>query len=316
MNGNSIVGTENDIDCLNGRMTIDGQQGDFAMGSGQHVDGTLRFSLSDGQGTFGTVIGSNPPVLTTGISLIDTSTGLVVAEDSIVRDLSSGDLLANMQVEVLSNTKVGQYMSTRSMRFALLVSVVMKNVTAGNFSLYEKASSDGVSCRLEVTGMEVSAKASVTLLGPNGLCVNAGANKHILMDGDGIVLRWGRAGLRLSGNKGSEVIERLMADGLTWLPWNAMKVRSVSGNSCTVLKDDDYIIWNQSGASTLFFSTDAGWEGHRVTIKPNQRNISFNSENVCGWSDAIGDYTSSYNGSRPFALTYYNGWWYAEKLGD
>ena len=316
-NGNAYLGTDNDIDCVNGRMTVDETgRSDFAMGSGQHVSGTLRFSLSDGNGVFGTVGGIHPPVLTIGISLIDTSTGLVVADDIIVRELGSGDLLANMDVGDVGNMNVGQYMCTRSMTCALLVSVVMTNVTSGNFSLYEKASSDGVLCRLEVTGMEVSAKASVTLLGPNGLCVNAGANRHILMDGDGIVLRWGRAGLRLSGNKGAEVMERLLADGLTWVPMNAMKVRTVNGISCTVQKDDDYIIWNQSGNGTLFFAADAGYNGHRVTIKPNQRNIAFNSENVCGWSDAIGDYTGSYNGSRPFALTYYNGWWYAEKLGD
>lgn len=177
----------------------DGASG-FPLADGQSIGGSLVYTLKDRNGVSGQVDMAGP-VLRTKLSLRTATEVLAECEEE--EELPRGAELDSYVVLRIEDTAVGRYMCSGTQTCFLYVELTIAGISQDNFSLFGQS---GCSASMGVGDFYARVVQTKTAIAPNGICVNAGANRHILMDVDGIVLRWGNNGLRINDSGISKMV--------------------------------------------------------------------------------------------------------------
>lgn len=183
----------------------DGASG-FDLGEGQSISGRLVYSLRDRIGVAACVDLDGPSI---DVKLTLRTADTVLAECTEVFDLSRGEEFDNYWILDIEDTDVGKYVGVGDQHCYLYAELTLHNISADNFSIY---GTTGNSASLGVYNFYVNVAHTKTTIAPNGLCVNAGANRHILMDGDGILLRWMNSGIRLDNTGIKKMVNGVWTD--------------------------------------------------------------------------------------------------------
>ena len=183
----------------------DGASG-FDLGDGQHVGGRISYSLYNMAETAAAQIDEVGPSLELKLSL--RTSEAVLAECTEETDLVYMEEITGKYLVDIQDTDVGKYVSVGDQHCYLYAELTIHDISRDNFSLY------GFSGKATFNAQHfyVNVAHTKTTIAPNGLCVNAGANRHILMDGDGILLRWMNSGIRLDNTGIKKMVNGVWTD--------------------------------------------------------------------------------------------------------
>lgn len=183
----------------------DGASG-FDLGDGQSVGGEIAYSLYNMEETAAAQIDEVGPSLELKLSL--RTADAVLAECTEEIDLVYMEEITGKYLVDIEDTDVGKYVSVGDQHCYLYAELTIHDISRDNFSLY------GFSGKATFNAQHfyVNVAHTKTTIAPNGLCVNAGANRHILMDGDGILLRWMNSGIRLDNTGIKKMVNGVWTD--------------------------------------------------------------------------------------------------------
>lgn len=183
----------------------DGEIG-FQLGVGQSVGGSFVITMKSASGAYGRILSDG---VTLSVKLTLRTSTKVLAESTNDYELYRDDVFENLSLFDIQYTNVGKYVSNSDEYCYLYVEMALKNISASNFTLYGRSDS---TIELGVANFFVNVAYTKTTIAPNGFCVNAGGNRHALMDNDGILFRWGNHGLRIDDSGVKKLVNGTWVD--------------------------------------------------------------------------------------------------------
>lgn len=302
-NGNHYDGGDEPGDLTISTQLSDGANTYFTLQEGQKLEGALTLVTLSKANVVASILSTGTvPEMEVTVSLYKSDKGLVKS-CTFSKALAKGDEFSQYVLcEDIGQTAVGRFVARESgSDYYITVMVELTGLTNKNFNCYGSVGLYVFSFSLALD--TVSEKK--TTIAPDGMCVNMGTNRHILMNGSGILLRWGGVGLRLAD------------DGLSRLTGNGMASafgQSREVTASTLLTSDDKWVWVAINNTLTLTLPSTSYEGHEIVVR---KTVSGSSVYTIKGAVVESNQTSisnerNINDHKTRRYTYHGGKWYEE----
>lgn len=302
-NGNLSDGGDEPENLTIETQLSDGANTYFTLQEGQKLEGALTLVTLRKDGVVASILSTGTvPEMEVTVSLYKSDKGLLKT-CTFSKALAKGDVFSQYVLcEDIGQTGIGRYVARESGNdYYIRVRMSLTGLTSKNFNCYGSVGLYEHTFSLALN--TVSEKK--TTIAPDGMCVNMGTNRHILMNGNGILLRWGGVGLRLA----DDGLSRLTGSGMASAFGQSREV-----TASTLLKSDDKWVWVAINNSLTLTLPSTSYEGHEIIVR---KTVSGSSVYTIKGAVVESNQTSisnerNINDHKTRRYTYHDGKWYEE----